>query len=694
MSGLGKVLLAAVFLLCSFATVFGLAASTLKIETAKKVFLWSRRAMLVAMGLAVLVLLLAFAAFLMDDFSIAVVRQYSSVGLPSLYKISAVWAGSAGSLLLWWVVILVLFGMWQIANRKSQMANGKLQIANGESQMANGDGQNAISELRFDAIALSIGAGICLAFSALLIFVAKPFASCPLTDDGAGLNPLLQNFWMIVHPPLLFVGYSVFLIPFVIVLAGVFARRMEGPALYVRLRRWLLAGICFLSLGIAAGARWSYVEPGWGGYWTWDPVENASLLPWFVAVAALHSLVGIDVAGRFRRWAAVLAPLPFISCLVATFITRSGVLNSLHSFDQSVMFSSLLAFIGCCFLLWMACVIRAVKHISIGSSRPGVFFLDKSEILVLANLVFVLTAVIIGTATFWPVISPVILPVIRRVITAPDSSFTLTPVFYGWVILVVGILLTFLVGLAALTDWQKHRSFITLVLGCCGVGLVCFSLIFKSGEKQLIPGLVCGVCAFSFIALLAKLWLNLKTRSGISAGIAHLGLVLLVVTAVFSSSERVVRTRLTKGEKIVIGQYEFIYDSFVRESFGGIVKAGPEVIVRKVKGKGLVERIWPSRSSSRGRRTAEVAVLWPHNNLYANGQSTTEVGVRTGLFEDVYVLLDDVDQDGRVLITAKVKPLMLWLWFSGVLIVGGLVLALFEGKRGAKQKEENVQTVF
>ncbi len=296
----------------------------LKLETAEKVFSWARRAELTAAGLSVVVLILFTAAFLTDDFSIAVVGQYSSAGLPFFYKLSAVWAGSAGSLLLWTVGVLLLFALWLLSSETA--------------------------DLKFDAAALSIGAGLCCGFSALLIFVAKPFASCPVTiDDGAGLNPLLQNFWMIVHPPLLFVGYSAFLVPFVIVSASVFAGRAVDFASSRQLRRWLLFGICFLSLGIATVARWSYVELGWGGYWAWDPVENASLLPWLLAVAALHSLAGMRVANKFKLWIVVLSPVPFILCLVATFITRSGILASVHSFDQSIMFSALLAFIACSF---------------------------------------------------------------------------------------------------------------------------------------------------------------------------------------------------------------------------------------------------------------------------------------------------------------------------------------------------------
>lgn len=639
-SSLGEGLLVAVFLLCSFAAIFGLVSLRLETHTAKKVFTWARRAEFAAAGFSVVVLVLLVAAFLTDDFSIAAVGQFSSVGLPFFYKLSAVWAGSAGSLLLWSVGVFVLFVLW-LSKSKTD-------------------------DIRFDAIALSIGAGVCLGFSALLVFVVKPFASCPMTiDNGAGLNPLLQNFWMIIHPPLLFLGYSAFLIPFVIVSAGVFAGRAAGSAFYVQLRRWLLLGICFLGLGIITGARWSYIELGWGGYWAWDPVENASLLPLLVAVAALHSLVGMRVgsrkagalAGKFKLWTVVLAPVPFILCLVATFITRSGILASVHAFAQSIMPSALLAFIVCCFSLWIACIIRAAKIISIvSSSRASVFGLEKGDLLFWANVILIFTAVVIGAATFWPVI--------WQVVTGSNSSFILTRLFYDRVISVVGIVLVFLVGLASLAGFQKRNSFIPQLLSCCIAGFVCFGLVYFS-KRALLLGLACGICAFSFIAVLTKLLFNLKAGGKIGGNIAHLGLLLFVVAAGFSFTDRAVQTQLAKGGEIALGRYTIVYDSFEHKFSAGVTKVGPEIVVRK---KGLAKK------------------LWPHSNLYPGGQSTSEVAVHTGMFEDIYVSFDGVAQNGKVVITAKVKPLMFWLWFAAMLIVAGSAWAMLEGKRSVKRK--------
>jgi len=642
MSELGKSLVIAVFLLCTFSTVIGLAARLImsRVEKAGTVLFWARRLMFIAAAISVVVLILLTVAFLTDDFSIAAVAQYSSAKLPFYYKVSAVWAGSAGSLLLWWVFVLVVFALWQ-----SRLVGI----------------QNLREAPAFQAVALSVGSGICLGFSALLVFIAKPFAAVEFSiDEGMGLNPLLQNFWMVIHPPILFIGYSAFLVPFVATLAYVLSNRENSPlgsGIYRIIRRWLLFGICFLSAGIVTGARWSYVELGWGGYWAHDPVENASILPWFVAVAALHSIAGMRVADKFRLWATALAPLPFILCLVGTFITRSGILSSLHSFDQSVMSSALLVFISCCLLLWFAGSIRAffVPAYKKVALPKGQFYLDKSEILLWTNIVLILAAAVVGIATFWPVIS--------RVVGSSKLSFTPTAVFYNRVFTILGIILVFLLGLVSLSDLPRGRSSSTIIVLLSCIGLVCFGCVFcLSG--QLAISLALGVCAFSYLSILVKLLSGLKPRGTVASRIAHLGLLLLVISVGFSWNEQSVQAQLTKGEKIMLGGYEFVYDSFEHKVAGEVTLVGPQIVVKK---NGLQKR------------------LWPHSSIYPGirdeAKSTSEVAVYTGFIEDVYVSFDGVSPDGGVVITAKIKPFMLWLWLAGSLVIFGIALAAFGGKR-------------
>ena len=233
MSALGRILLAAILLLYGFAVVLALVALKKEAQAARKTLCFARRIVFVAAVLSVLVLLLFVSAFLANDFSIAAVAGNSSAELPFIYKISAVYADSAGLFLLWFVIIFVLFAFWQHRNSESKIEQGR-------ERFLEDDKQYVISDVAFNATAMTVGAGLCLGFSALLIFIEKPFASgSVIVSSGKGLDPALQNFLMILYAPLLFIGYSAFMIPFVIILAGVFSVRAQDYCIYRQLRRWL-----------------------------------------------------------------------------------------------------------------------------------------------------------------------------------------------------------------------------------------------------------------------------------------------------------------------------------------------------------------------------------------------------------------------------------------------------------------------
>lgn len=636
MGVLGRLLLAVIFSLCGFVVVFSLVAlRKSRASTAQKILDWAMGAMLAAAGLSIVMLVLLIGAFLIDNFSIDIVRRYSSIDLPIYYKLSALWAGSTGSLLLWSVGVFITFALWLRTDANKQLA---------------------IRSLKFSAIVLCIGAGVCLAFTALLIFSARPFAAGPAAaDDYIGLDPLWQNVWMFIRQPLLLVGYSAFLIPFVVVLAAVLAGRAEDYEVYKRLKPWLLVGICFLVAGVAVGARWSYIRLGRGSFWSWDPVENVSLLLCFVALAALHSLLGIRIADRFRFWTITLAPLPFILSLFVAFVTRSGILVSLYSFAGTVSILALSVFIGCCFLLWLVCVICALRSGSGSFLQTSGFRLDKIEALFWANVVFVFTAAAIGVATFWPVI--------WQAVTISDSAVTIPPLFFNRVVLVAAIILAFLVGFAALVDLQEHRGFIVPLLGSCAAGLLCFGLLIRFDQIPLLLKLACGICAFSFVAVLVKLALKLRQTSQIASGVAHLGLLLLLVAAGFSSNRLSVQTALSEKNSLEFGKYDLFCESFKRQSLPDVIKEGPEIVV-----------------TAKNLRTK----LWPHRCLYPNGRKVAEVAVHMGLLEDIYISFDHLSRTGSMIITARIKPFMFWLWLAAVLIVAGVALGLY-GKNHKKE---------
>ncbi len=638
---LGDALLAAVFLIFGFAGAFGFVAARVDRRKAAEILIRTRSLVYIAVALSVVALALLAISFLSDDFSTDVVARYSSINLPLSYKFSAVWAGSDGSLLLWAVGLFILFALWL---KRFGLINAEISTS--------------VNDLTYKSYAFSVGSIICLGFSALLLFIARPFAASSITlDNGSGLNPQLLNFWMVIHPPLLFVGYSALLIPFVCVLASAFAGNRADRVVLRQLQWWMLFGIFFLSLGIATGSIWSYVELGWGGYWAWDPVENASLLPWLLGVAALHCLVAMRFSDKFEFWAVALAPVPFILCLFATFITRSGVLQSVHAYGQSIMSTALLAFIVVCLVLWGIALIRLGGKTEIVAPQLGAPFMRVIGLLSWANLLFVLLAVVIAMATFWPLL--------RRLFTGSSSGAMVTRGFYDNVVAGASAIMVFLLGLSKMASLKRKAGYKPCALVSTVIALIVYGLSHKFIGASAIKSLAYSICAFSFIALLLKRVIYERTIRRFGATVAHLGLMLLVVTAGLSANETELQTPLVKSEKARLGQYEFAYESFKHEDEQGITKVGPLITARK------------------GAWHAE---MWPHNAIHAASQqgdeplTTSEVAVHSGLTEDLYISFDGVTEDNKPVVTLKIIPFMLWLWMAFVMISVGFALALVQIK--------------
>ena len=401
----GEIFLAGVFLLSGFVASFSLTASMLPQKAALLLIKQVKIAVAGAVLLCLGSFLLFEAGFLLDNFSMAVVAQYSSSAMNIFYKISAAWSGSAGSLLLWTTLVFVFNGLALIRFKADNH--------------------------RMTALCLAVGSIVGCCFSGLLVFVDRPFATAMVTiDEGVGLNPFLQNFWNVIHPPLLFIGYAGLGVVFVIVTAFAFSGEKTIAKYRAKIRDWLLFGLLFLSLGIATGAKWSYVELGWGGYWVWDPVENASLLPWFSAVAALHCIVAMGRDKSFKFWAMVLTPLGFAMSVVATFITRSGVLQSVHAFDKNPMFAVLAVLLSAIFVVWFICVLKAIKIIISDKQNQSN---QAADPILLGSLLMIASMLIIAVATFWPIVS--------KFIAAESSGAVLTRGFYDRVIGAVGVFL-------------------------------------------------------------------------------------------------------------------------------------------------------------------------------------------------------------------------------------------------------------
>lgn len=623
--------LTGVCLCCGVTAVLGVLALKSKGKVARTILLAAKVVVFAAAVLSIAAVNLFIKAFIGDDFSIAAVAKYSSADMPFIYKFGAAWAGPAGSLLLLAAAGVVLFALWLVTLK----TEGSV----------------------FNPVAMIVGSLVCLGFSMVVLLVARPFAnSATGLAAGEGLSPLLRNFWMLIHPPAFILAYSAFLIPFVVVVASVFGSDTEGAEIYVQLRRWLLVGVCFLSVGIVAGARWAYLELDWGGYWAWDPVQNLSLLPLLGALAALHSINAIQLADKFRRWTLALAPVPFVLCLFLAFVGSSGMLKTAHTFGRSEVSSGLLSFACACFLLWLFCFVRALSTVSVVREQPSLFHFAKAKIILWANVGFVATAAAIGLATF--------LPVILRMAMNTTSVQISTELFYKKVIPIGGIALIFLVGFYRLADLRQRRDSSRLpTLVCFAPGIISFGILYRMADFSLLLSLGCAVGVFSAVSIALRLFVALMNREKIGGCIAHFGIVIVLVSAGLSGTEKSVRTSLDKGGRLMLGNWEFVYDSFETENSDGEEKAGPRILL--TKGDHRHSTLWPHRSTYPARPQA---------------RSKSRAAIETGVFEDVCVSFEELMPDGRVRITAKIRPFMFWLWLGAGLIIAGSALAALEGK--------------
>jgi len=621
--------LAAVSLCCAVAIVLGASALRLRSRAAVRVLLLAKTAIFIAAGLSIVVLVIFIAAFITDDFSISAVARHSSCGLPLVYKLSAAWADPGGRLLFWAVCTVAVFALWLMT----------LKI----------DGS------AFNAAALIVGGAVCLGFSLVVLFVAGPFSSVSARpDDGAGLNPVLQSLWMVIHPPAFFLAYSVFIVPFVVVVASVFGGDAEVAELYLPLRRWLLAGIGFLSLGIAAGARWAHGDADWGGYWAWDPMQSLSLVLWLMAVAALHSVNAMQSAfGGFRRWILVLGPAPFVLCLFLSFVGASNILESVYTFGGSTMGGGLLGLTGACFLLWLVCIIGAVRAVPIAPPRPISFRFGTDRIMLLSNIGFVVTGVVVAVVTF--------LPVILRLGTRTGPVNVPMRQSLSQVASVAGILLIFFVGFYRLADLQQRRGGLSLPMLACGAfGVVCFGVLYRFAGQPLLLSLVCSLGVFSFMAIIMELFRAIRAREKAAGSIAHFGVVLLVLAA-FAGTEKSVEMPLAEGQTLPLGGWEFSYESFEAKVSGAVEQAGPRIAMRKGS---VYKRLWPHRDTYPGK--PELG-------------SVSRSAISTAWLEDICISYGGPAPDGSARIAVRVRTFMFWLWLGGALIIAGSALAVVEG---------------
>jgi len=589
-------------------------------------------------------------ALVRHDFSLVYVAEHTSRELPTWYTISAFWGGQEGSLLLW---LLVLTGFGALAVRLNRRWAGDLIVW-----------------------VVPVFAAVATFFAFLLVAVANPFETQPAPSDGAGLNPSLQNPYMLAHPPLLYLGYVGLTVPFAFALAALLSGRTDERWL-IATRRWTLLAWTALGVGQLLGAHWAYVEVGWGGYYAWDPVENAALMPWLAATAFLHSVMIQEKRGMLRIWNMVLVIGAFSLSLFGTFLTRSGVVNSIHSFTQSSIGPWFLGFIGVtvgvslAVLFWRLPLLRSPTRLESPFSREAAFLYNNLLLLALCLTIL------------WGVVYPLLSEAVR------GESVVLGRSYYDFFLRIFGLPLLLLMGMGPLVAWRRasFRSLVTTFRWPTLVALVAGVVLILLGSGSSIPGLVTYTFA-SFVgativiefargtrarkALGATSWLGAFTsligrnRRRYGGYVVHAAIVLLAIGVAGSSAFQTVApdTKLRPGQSMRVGGYTLRYRQLTQHQGANALEERAHLAVLR-GGK-------PLGSLAAGK------------NAYAvEQQVSNEVGIRTDWLrlEDLFVIADQIDPNGTVYFRVFVKPLVNLIWIAGIVFVLGSVITLWPDAR-------------
>jgi cytochrome c-type biogenesis protein CcmF len=586
-------------------------------------------------------LLLAFASlaysFMSDDFSVAYVAQNSNSALPWYYKFSAVWGAHEGSLLLWALIL----GGWTFA------------VSVGSRQLP----QVMLARV------LAVMGMISIGFLLFLILTSNPFARLlpQVPGDGVDLNPLLQDPGLIFHPPMLYMGYVGFSVAFAFAIAALLGGQLD--AAWARWSRpWTLVAWGFLGLGITLGSWWAYYELGWGGWWFWDPVENASFMPWLVGTALIHSLAVTEKRGVFKSWTVLLAIAAFSLSLLGTFLVRSGVLTSVHAFASDpargvFILLFLLLVVGGSLALF---AVRA----PVVRSQVGFGLWSRETLLLANNLVLVVAASTILLGTLYPL----------AVDALSGAKLSVGPPYFNALFVPLMGLLMAVMAVGVLVRWKDTPG--QWLLGMLTPVLIGSAVLAPVGGLLLddFDWPVLTVFALAAWVLLAGLrdLLDKVRHKGLLNGarglarsywgmqLAHLGIAVCALGVVLSSHNSAERDlRMAPGDSLELAGYQFIFT-------GAQTLRGPNYTADR----GSVQVL---------RNGVQVALLHPEKRLYSvQGAMMTEAAIDGGLTRDLYVALGEPLDNGAWAVRVHVKPFVRWIWLGGVLTALGGVLAALD----------------
>jgi cytochrome c-type biogenesis protein CcmF len=638
MASLGALLLLLSFVLAAYAVAASIAGArrrnTRVIESAIAAFYTVAAVMTVASGVIIY-------AFVAGDYSIRYVRRYSDSVQPLFYKITSYWGGLDGSV-MFWVFLLSVFGA--VAVKVNRDRHREL----------------------IPYVVAVIGA-VEMFFLFLMVIHNNPFTTY-LTEsptDGRGLNPLLQNFYMAIHPPTMYLGFVGLTIPFAFGMAALFTGHLDDSWLRA-VRRWTMVSWFFLSLGLTLGMIWAYEELGWGGYWGWDPVENAGMLPWFTATAFLHSVMVQERRGMLRVWNVTLVIVTFLLTIIGTFLTRSGVVQSIHAFGEDAQLARyfiafMLSTIVFCFgwVVYRLPMLKARHELDSWVSKEAAFLAN--------NWILLFSALFVLFATMFPTITEAI----------NGERLTVGPPFFNRWMVPIGLVLLFLTGIGPLLAWRKSTIanlrdqfmwpvlfgvVVSVALVALGVRVwssgICFGLsAFVTGTlvQEFVRGgnVRRGMTGTDLITAMIGLVSRNKRRYG--GYIVHAGIVLIFLGFAGEGFSRDQQLLLKPGEEQTVGDYTIHLDALRVTDDGQKQMVTGHITVKNVKGE-VIDQMRPAK--------------WYYRKH--EEEPTTEVAIRRSFAEDLYIVMPAFEiEEQTASVEVHINPLVNWVWFGfGILAVG------------------------
>jgi len=620
-----------------------------------RLFLTGQRLSLASSGLSLIATIILTNELIIGNFDLDYVAHYTSNETPIIYKITALWAGQAGSM-LFWLAILSLYAIVVVLQNKREH----------------------ITLMPWVIIVITI---VQLFFLGMTNFVTNPFEPTNadfIVMNGNGLNPLLQNPTMAIHPPMLYLGYVGFTIPFAFAIAALIKK--DASSLWVKtIRRWTLVTWLFLGIGIILGGWWAYLELGWGGYWAWDPVENASFMPWLTGTAFVHSIIIQEKKNMLKIWNMILIILTFTLCIFGTFLTRSGVMSSVHSFTASGLGPLFFGFV--ILILIVSYGLLYVRRHHFQTEKRLESFTSRESGFLFNNVIFV----VMCFAVFWGTIFPVISEAVR------GTKITVGAPFFNQINIPIGLVLLFLTGVGPLLAWRNTskesliKNFtLPLIVAFLSAGvllalnvrgnaimtLALSSFVFTTIAIEFWRGIRARTRKFDESILSALFQLIQKNRSRYGGYISHLGIVLMFVGFSGHAFDIENEWGLQIGSKETVGNYEVELAALSEVERPNHYAYIADLNVYTAAGEFVTElhpekRIYFHRDPNPDKRQ-------PHS----------ELDIYSTLVRDIYSIFTGVDPKNKVgYFKIMINPLVQWVWIGSYFLIIGTVIAMWPVRR-------------